>query len=335
MQSRDFSQLPQGDLSADGLDDISHQALKELGQIAVDGCLPVIGEKLGISLQAGEAELKKEEGWVAHGPHLVGQVSFVEPVGGRIVLGLPLRLLQRENGVYTELLQAAEGNGTGLSTLEQAGPRAEQLLTGLFNALAFSFGSVCGGSFEWNQGRAGIVLSPEELSTFEEALHLVFPVQPTEASVTYDFSMAMEAELAEKLGELVLQNDGAHETAPTSSPSTNNEPVTDSDKVTYRRAYFQELGEGEPAEDRSHLDLLMDVPLEVTVELGRTHRQVREVLELGPGSVIELEKLAGEPVDIQINGRLIAKGEVVVVEENFGVRITDIVSPSDRVGPLT
>ena len=80
----------------------------------------------------------------------------------------------------------------------------------------------------------------------------------------------------------------------------------------------------------TNINLIMDVPLQVTVELGRTRKLIRDILELGPGSVVELDKLAGEPVDILVNGKLIAKGEVVVIDENFGVRITDIVSPLER-----
>ncbi len=83
-----------------------------------------------------------------------------------------------------------------------------------------------------------------------------------------------------------------------------------------------------------NLDMLMDIPLQVTVELGRTKRSVKEILELSSGSIIELDKLAGEPVDILVNNRLIAKGEVVVIDENFGVRVTDIVSQSDRLKKL-
>ncbi|MDR3592766.1 MAG: flagellar motor switch phosphatase FliY [Negativicutes bacterium] len=80
----------------------------------------------------------------------------------------------------------------------------------------------------------------------------------------------------------------------------------------------------------TNIGLIMDVPLQVTVELGRTRKLIREILELGPGSVVELDKLAGEPVDILANGKLIAKGEVVVIDENFGVRITEIIGQLDR-----
>jgi len=84
----------------------------------------------------------------------------------------------------------------------------------------------------------------------------------------------------------------------------------------------------------SNISLIMDVPLQVTVELGRTRKLIRDILELSPGSVIELDKLAGEAVDILVNGKLIAKGEVVVIDDNFGVRITDIVSPLERTYTL-
>jgi len=80
-----------------------------------------------------------------------------------------------------------------------------------------------------------------------------------------------------------------------------------------------------------NLYLLMDVPLEITVELGRANRRVRDVLSLGPGSIVELSKLAGEPVDLLVNGKLIAKGEVVVIDENFAVRIIEILAREERL----
>ena len=78
----------------------------------------------------------------------------------------------------------------------------------------------------------------------------------------------------------------------------------------------------------------MDVPLEITVELGRTKKLIRDILEFSPGTILELDKLAGEPVDIMVNGKYIAKGEVVVIDESFGVRITDIVSASKRLSRI-
>ncbi|SFF70606.1 flagellar motor switch protein FliN/FliY [Halobacillus alkaliphilus] len=86
--------------------------------------------------------------------------------------------------------------------------------------------------------------------------------------------------------------------------------------------------------EQRNLDMLMDIPLKVTVELGRTKRTIKEILEISAGSVVELDKLAGEPVDILVNEKLMAKGEVVVIDENFGVRVTDILSPKDRLSKL-
>ncbi|MBW2125794.1 MAG: flagellar motor switch protein FliN, partial [Deltaproteobacteria bacterium] len=86
--------------------------------------------------------------------------------------------------------------------------------------------------------------------------------------------------------------------------------------------------------DSQSLDFLLDVPLEITVELGRTKIQIGELLKLGQGSVVELEKMTSEPVEIYVNQKLMAQGEVVVVNDKFGVRLTNIVSPGERVKKL-
>src|SRR3954471_23193259 len=93
------------------------------------------------------------------------------------------------------------------------------------------------------------------------------------------------------------------------------------------------LEEVDERRDRN-LDLILDIPLRVTVELGRTKMIVSELLNLGQGSVIELNKLAGEPMEILVNDKLVARGEAVVVNEKFGVRLTDIISPAERVEQL-
>lgn len=104
---------------------------------------------------------------------------------------------------------------------------------------------------------------------------------------------------------------------------------------TVQPAVFSSFETFQPQQtETKNLDMLLDIPLQVTVELGRTKRSVKDILELTSGSIIELDKLAGEPVDILVNNRLIAQGEVVVIDENFGVRVTDIISQSDRIKKL-
>ncbi len=99
-------------------------------------------------------------------------------------------------------------------------------------------------------------------------------------------------------------------------------------------AKFSSLNYGTPAGATSNIELLLDVPLTLTVELGRTRMLIKEILELTAGSIIELDKIAGESIDVLINNKLVAKGEVVVIDENFGIRITNIISPHERLQSL-
>lgn len=97
---------------------------------------------------------------------------------------------------------------------------------------------------------------------------------------------------------------------------------------------FEDLNDENGQRAQRDIDFLLDIPVEITVQLGRARMLIKELLQLGQGSVVELEKLAGEPMEILANNRLIARGEVVVVNEKFGVRLTDIMSPSERLTQL-
>jgi len=104
--------------------------------------------------------------------------------------------------------------------------------------------------------------------------------------------------------------------------------------VNVQPVQYQTFESEQWSAEKESIELIMDVPLEITVELGRTKKLIKDILEFGPGTILELDKLAGEPVDIMVNGKYIAKGEVVVIDESFGVRITDIVSASKRLGKI-
>jgi flagellar motor switch protein FliN/FliY len=115
---------------------------------------------------------------------------------------------------------------------------------------------------------------------------------------------------------------------PPSASSRKPEPVD------VRPVSFQPLEIRSEGDEKSNIDILLDVPLQVSVELGRTRKAIKEILGLTSGSVIELDRMAGEPVDILVNGKVIAKGEVVVIDDSFGVRITDIISQAKRISNL-
>lgn len=104
--------------------------------------------------------------------------------------------------------------------------------------------------------------------------------------------------------------------------------------VPVQSAQFTPLNTQPVQINDANIGLILDVPLSVTVELGQTKKSIKDILELTNGSIVELDKLAGEPVDIKVNGQFLAKGEVVVIDENFGVRITEIASPAERAAKL-
>jgi flagellar motor switch protein FliN/FliY len=104
--------------------------------------------------------------------------------------------------------------------------------------------------------------------------------------------------------------------------------------TSVKAADFQQLSSSDKGGAPRNIDLLMDVELPVSIELGRTRMDISSILALGPGSIVELEKLVGEPVDLLVNNKCVAHGEVVVVEENFGLRITQLISPEERIKNL-
>jgi flagellar motor switch protein FliN/FliY len=101
-------------------------------------------------------------------------------------------------------------------------------------------------------------------------------------------------------------------------------------------AEFDDLEDtsGGPAAEDANLDVILDIPVTISMEIGRTHISIRNLLQLNQGSVVELDRLAGEPMDVLVNGTLVAHGEVVVVNEKFGIRLTDVISPAERVKKL-
>ncbi len=120
-----------------------------------------------------------------------------------------------------------------------------------------------------------------------------------------------------------LEESGDEEEAPA-------EPAID-----VARAEFEELTDsGERTLDDRNMEVVLDIPVTISMEIGRTRIPIRNLLQLNQGSVVELDRLAGEPMDVLVNGTLIAHGEVVVVNEKFGIRLTDVISPAERVKKL-
>lgn len=157
------------------------------------------------------------------------------------------------------------------------------------------------------------------------------PVQPTPtAPARKDYGT--QDSLGSGSGQTASQNaeQTYYEPHVQQAPSRQQQPPVHVQQAQFASFESPSLNQAES----NNLNMLLDIPLQVTVELGRTKRSVKEILEMSSGSIIELDKLAGEPVDILVNNRHIAKGEVVVIDENFGVRITDILSQTERLNNL-
>ena len=174
---------------------------------------------------------------------------------------------------------------------------------------------------EWMQINAGIILGSDE-----SEIGFLFPKKLVDA-------------LEAKLGLTDEDDDDEVEETEEEEKVQEEKPVVAAaaadDDPNIRQAEFQQLeedvSESQDTQTTRPIDLIYDVPLLISVELGRKELTIKEILELSPGSMIELNQLAGEPVDLLINGKLFARGEVVVIDENFGIRVTAIISPKERV----
>ena len=137
-----------------------------------------------------------------------------------------------------------------------------------------------------------------------------------------------------------VQQQAPAPSAPVVSPQVQQQPMQQryeepahniARDIDVQTPHFPQFDDSYITQQKENMDIIMDVPLEVTVELGRTSKKIKDILEFNPGTVIELDRLAGEPIDILVNGKFVAQGEVVVIDENFGIRITEIINPELRI----
>jgi flagellar motor switch protein FliN len=154
-------------------------------------------------------------------------------------------------------------------------------------------------------------------------------------------AVAAEGDMAEDPDKVVNEDDVPEEDAeaamlamleelPQEDSSTPPDDI-DFGGTSVSEAKFQQLSQPAGSGEARSIEMLLDVSLPISIELGRTRMAIADILALGPGSVVELNKLAGEPVDLMVNQKIVAKGEVVVIDENFGVRITQLVTPEERL----
>lgn len=169
---------------------------------------------------------------------------------------------------------------------------------------------------EFSKELTGLLLNDDELTEDDIAVKAATTVEPKQP-----INQQVERQLT---------NDGNNKGQPRNPGRNWEERAVNVEPAAFSE--FENAQDGHPS--AQNINLLMDIPLLITVELGQTTKRIKDILEFGPGSVVELDKLAGEPVDILVNHKPIAKGEVVVIDENFGVRITEIMTQADRLRKL-
>jgi len=157
---------------------------------------------------------------------------------------------------------------------------------------------------------------------------------PPEGGAGEQDAMAAEWEAALAQQGNTASADAAFDGAMTGSAGTASEVTASAQQMT--PAAFANFGNSAPTSGAGNdINMILDIPVQLTVELGRTRIPIKNILQLAQGSVVELDALAGEPMDVLVNGFLIAQGEVVVVNDKFGIRLTDIVTPSERMRRLS
>ncbi len=239
-----------------------------------------------------------------------------------------------------DLVKGNSGANPPAQVADDQIPALETAMTGVARGL----GTVIG-------NQVGETLDLETCNSHLGTLSLppVFAMSGSAVEITFSFTIN---DLSDTQLTLFMTPDMARVLAPAESQQSSGDQLLDQDELA---AMLGDLTSGldapapglqptaaaptgaTPAPDLGMprgLDMILDIPLDVTVELGRVRMLIKDVLELSSGSIVELDRVAGEPVDLLVNGRLIAKGEVVVIEDNFGIRVTEIISPVERVAGL-
>ncbi|WP_425412344.1 flagellar motor switch protein FliN [Nitrosomonas mobilis] len=145
----------------------------------------------------------------------------------------------------------------------------------------------------------------------------------------------MESSDTNESGRSSGRSSGESEADTSTATDTEQPGSVSSEELTRSSAVFEQFSRNGVLNDtRNDIDMILDIPVQLTVELGRTKIAIKNLLQLAQGSVVELDGMAGEPMDVLVNGCLIAQGEVVVVNEKFGIRLTDIITPSERIRKL-
>ncbi|MEN3202603.1 MAG: flagellar motor switch phosphatase FliY [Atribacterota bacterium] len=325
-------------MKADILRPEERDVIGELGNISMGSAATalsgLLGKRVEITVPQVEVVPKEEVPELFPERHLLVRVVYREGLQGENVLFVK----EEDAKVIVNLMMGGDGRS---NLPEELG---EIEVSAVSEAMNQMMGSACTAMSDF-LGRRVNISPPETIwQNIEEAERAWFEEQREPFFVVVHFRLSIENVVDSTMLQIIplsFAQEMVSFLLPQEEPSVSSEKPEfqegpreserEKAKVKAQPVEFVEFKKkGEP-QKQGNLELLFDVTLPLVVELGRTRLSVREILDLGPGSIIELDKLAGEPVDLYVNDVLFARGEVVIIEENFGIRITEIVSPEERM----
>lgn len=254
-----------------------------------------------------------------------------------VVEGIARYILPEDHAlILADVMMGEEGDDPPDEFDEVYESAVVEMYNQVVNSLANKLNEITGEVIELNSPESEVLTGEEFLDRIDLEQFLwveyTFSVEDLiDSGVLFELQPTAVADL---INDATAEEEPAPEPEPEPAQvesSGKSQPSGGGEQKEVKNVEFPQFDATEGEEPVGNMNLLMDVPMEVSVELGRTNLQVKEILNLGAGSIIELERLAGEPVDLLVNGRLVARGEVVVIDENFGVRVTSIVSPMERI----
>ncbi|NLS39656.1 flagellar motor switch phosphatase FliY [Bacillus subtilis] len=348
----------------DDLSEMERDAIGEIGNISFGSSATalstLLNQKVDITTPSVTVIPKSKISDAFPEPYVAIEVNYTEGFSGSNLLVVE----QSDAAIIADLMIGGDGKGADPSLGEIHLSAVQEAMNQMMGSAATSMSTVFSKKIDISPPRVELLDVTEEKGTDripddEMLVKVSFNLKVGElidSSIMQLYPLTFAKDLISS-----LMNSGNAEEATTAQPDATyeqpKEPVTPEPRIEPKQQQAQppkrqgtakkaapvqvspvEFSAFDPNEATqapiNNLDMLLDIPLSITVELGRTKRSVKEILELSAGSIIELDKLAGEPVDILVNQRIVAKGEVVVIEENFGVRVTDILSQAERINNL-
>ena len=359
---------------ADVLSDIEKDALGEIGNISMGSAATtlsvLLGHKVNITtptVSVSTMSLIKEHYPM---PYLIVEVGYTIGIDGNNVLAIQAQ----DAAIIADLMMGGDGTNPDTNIGEIQMSAVGESMNQMMGTVATSLSSMFNKKIDISPPRVNLIdLGSEEkvteiIGNDDPIVRISFRME-VDGLIDSEIMQILPVPVAKEMVEALTNSSKAEEPEPAPAPAAAPAPAPAptpapapaaapppqaapamaappaggygmamqphvATNVPVQSAQFTPLNTQPVQVNDANIGLILHVPLQVTVELGRTKKSIKEILELTNGSIVERDKLAGEPVDIQVNGKFLAKGEVVVIDENFGVRITEIASPAERAAKL-